>query len=200
MVEGIQGGMNKPKYILERWEHGWLVCGVEGARGVPMGALNECAPIFEKHSVVFAGIARHYNVTGKGEVVIAVATEKDGMEWKAEIEKEIESFPAQIRWWSGTYVGLSSAAIFAVLADMPYSAEAAKYSQGATPADAADLWRCQYLLNRMQTWECKLNLVAEAYPNTAWPKIIARWEELKHASTQEKNQILQECSWHENPN
>ena len=65
--------------------------------------------------------------------------------------------------------------------------------QRSTPRDSADLGRCLRLLEVMPEWRGRLNVVAEAYPETAWPEIIAAWEELEHADPRYQNATLNEC-------
>ena len=100
-----------PRYIIERWPHGWLICG-RGASRIPMNALAEAQMMFPTGSLIFIGIAHHFRQTGHPSAVMAVAAPDDGEKWICEIEDGIRSLSPEKRWWCGTDVGRSSAAMF----------------------------------------------------------------------------------------
>lgn len=186
-------------YTIERHIHGWLICAAPGQRGVPMNAVDECMPLFPRHSggaVFDPGIAHHYTVTRAGPLaVFAVTTPEGSKKWRSEIFENIKSMAPEPRWWYGTDVGTSSAAVFCVLcADYLYLRPPAKeYGNASTPADADDLGRCLRLLALFPEWRDRMDEVAAAYPGTAWPRIIDRWHELEKADPKTQNYILNEC-------
>lgn len=183
-------------YTIERHTHGWLICAPPGQKGVPMAALGECQPLYGPEATIDAGIAHHFNALDHGKhVCFAVTTENSSVAWRAEIAEKIKNYNPQQRWWCGTDVGTSSAAMFAVLCSpMSYFRGIAMgKGQRSTPRDSADLGRCLRLLETMPEWRGRLNEVAEAYPETAWPEIIAAWEELEKVDPKRQNDILNEC-------
>lgn len=185
-------------YTIERHTHGWLICAAPGQRGIPMNALDECMPMFPRHSggaVFDAGIAHHYNAThNRDRTVFAVTTPEGSKVWRAEIEASIAALAPYTRWWLGTDVGTSSAAVFAILCPITEMCDAAtEYGRGYTPADADDLGRCLRLIALFPEWRGRLDEVAAAYPDTAWPRIIDRWHELEKADAKTQNYILNEC-------
>ncbi|MCK9154720.1 MAG: hypothetical protein M0P12_01250 [Paludibacteraceae bacterium] len=185
-------------YKLIRHKYGWLVCAADGQDGVPPSSLQECLPLFGKKSVLDAGIVHHYNVCDNsfGHVVFAITS--DSKAWRKEIEDSLSALHPTTRWWYGTDVGKSSAVIFSVLSlKTGYSgqAEVAKeFGEGCVPLDSDDLGRCLRLLERFPDWKKDLYKVSEAYPNTAWPKIVERWQELKTADSNRQNEILIEIN------
>lgn len=182
-----------PKYIVERHTHGWLICPAPLSPGIPMGALNECQPMFPEKAGVWMGIAHHFRASGK-PVTMAIATDADAEKWKAEIGEELKkhAFCPETRWWCGLDVGMSAAAIFAVFCIGDRRAFAKEMSHAATPSDADDFGRCHRLLQLFPAWRSRLGEVAAAYPESKWPGIIARWEELEKAETAEQTRILWE--------
>ena len=185
-------------YTIERHTHGWLICAAPGQRCVPLNVLDECMAMFPRRkggTVIAAGIARHYNAKHYGPVVVfAVATPKGSAAWRAEIEASIADLAPHTRWWLGTDVGMSSAAMFAPLCPITELATAAgNYGNRSTPADADDLGRCMRLIALFPEWHGRLDEVAAAYPDTAWPRIIGRWHELEAADPKTQNRILNEC-------
>ena len=186
-----------PLYSIERMPLGWLVCGQSGQSGIPISALNECLPAFPKDGVIDPGIVHHFRQTGKDNARLCIVTKENGVLWRQEIEASLANCEPEKRWWFGTDVGRSSAAIFAVFCkSFSFRVEALDYGKGSTPQDAADFGRCRWLLDRFPEWRAKLSRVAEAYPDTAWPKIISHWPELESTTPEQQNKIL----FHQNAN
>ena len=182
-----------PRYIIERWPHGWLICG-RGASRIPMNALAEAQMMFPTGSLIFIGIAHHFRQTGHPSAVMAVAAPDDGEKWICEIEDGIRSLSPEKRWWCGTDVGRSSAAMFAAFCDTSLAVRVAAFAEGAVPGDADDFGRCVRMLTRFPEWRARLDRVSAAYPDTQWPAIIARWGELEAAEPAEQTAILRELS------
>lgn len=179
------------RYEIERHSHGWLICAPLGQTGIPMTALNECLPMFKKHSVMNSGIAHHFNASHyHKQVVVVVVTPKESDKWEKEIADELKDLEPQERWWRGTDVGKSSAAIFAVLCRDGLKAEANNLGHQATPLDAADFGRCKRLLDAIPEWKPRLNEVEVAYADTRWPVILRRWAELENAEPKRQTEIL----------
>jgi hypothetical protein len=181
----------KPLYTLERWPHGWLLCG-DG--GVPLNAMTEISGLFPPDALCSTAIAHHFNASARldiNRVVLCVGTPNALELWQAEIRQQIAGLPPQERWWRGLDVGLSSAAIFAALASSSDHFAARRYARGAVPRDSEDFGRCQRLVAGMG-WRDRLTQVAEAYPETKWPAIIARWDEIEAAAPgHRRTEILQ---------
>jgi hypothetical protein len=177
-----------PLYIIERHEHGWLICSANG-QGLPMDALQECLKLFPKGAVLAPGIAHHYTQTTGRHVVFAIATNQKAKCWEKEIEASITSLPPQERWWKGTDVGMSSASIFSTFADEPWRLDAHIMGCGAIPRDAEDFGRCKRLLGLFPEWRDRLGEVAVKYQGQ-WRAIIARWTEIENASPEKQNEIL----------
>lgn len=190
----------KDLYKIVRYKYGWLLCAPAGQEGVQCHALQECMPMFPKDSVIEAGIVHHYNVCDNpgGKVIFAIATPEKAKKWKKEIDEELSAQHPVTGWWYGTDVGKSSSVIFSVLSlRTGYSglAEVAKeFGEGCVPQDSDDLGRCLRLLEKFPDWEKDLYKVSEAYPDTAWPKIVERWQELKTADSNRQNAILNEIN------
>ena len=182
------------QYEIERRPLGWLICAPPGQNGIPMTALSECLPMFKKNSIMNAGIAHHFNANGYNkQVVVVVATPQESDAWEKEISEELKDHDPQDRWWLGTDVGKSSAAIFAVLCRECRQWEANQYGQKATPQDAADFGRCKRLLDAIPEWRNRLDEVMVKYADTAWPNILARWGEIESAEPKRQTEILREC-------
>lgn len=183
----------KPSYIVQRWPHGWLVCASELGVGIPVTAISELLPLLKKGAVIHSGISHHFNALGDSSVIACLGSIDELKLWEEEIKERITNYQPEQRWWAGLDVGLSSATIFAVLAkDSNVQRQAAAYSNGAVPHDADDLSRCLQLIEEFPTWKEELHKVATAHPNTKWPKIIAKWDELKNASKTMQGKLLQE--------
>lgn len=195
----------KELYCVERYPYGWLICAPHGETGVPITVLEETKPLFNKAALNDPGIARHYRVMYNKQAVYAVvASTHDDEAWRESIrgrlDKELRSFPPYYRWWFGCDVGTSSAAILAVLCKSDNSlnhwvaatlrSDAAKYADKAVPRDADDFNRCVKLLNLMPEWRSRLGEVAAVYPDTAWPAIVASWDELEKAESGDIYRIL----------
>jgi len=150
--------------------------------------------MFKKNSVMNPGIAHHFNANRYNkQVVVVVVTPKDSEVWEKQIAEELKDHDPQDRWWLGTDVGKSSAAIFHVLCFDSLKWETNDYARKATPQDAADFGRCKRLLNAIPEWKSRLGEVAVAYKETAWPRIISKWSELETATSERVNEILREC-------
>ena len=185
-----------PKYVSERWPHGWTICKPSGERGVPMEAMSECLRLFGKRHLLFIGIPHHLKVTGKStRCMMAIATKKDGDAWIAEIEKSIADVPMPRRWWLGTDVGESSMTIYLTLAVRTRWAPEVEAKDlglefGARPRDASDFARCLRLVNGTEGWRARLPEVAARFPETKWPKIIERWDEIAAETPENQSRIL----------
>jgi hypothetical protein len=178
------------RYVIERWPLGWLLCGTSGYAGVPTDALSECEKLFPKNADIVLGIPHHFHAIGKREVALCVATPADTKKWCAQIEQSIAHLPPQERWWKGLDVGMSSAAIFAVFCEVPFRFYAKEMSKSAVPRDAHDFRRCSQLLELFPEWRANLNKVSEAYTETKWPAVVARWNEFTNTPTTALSQIL----------
>lgn len=182
------------EYEIEKRPLGWLICAPPGQTGIPMTALSECLPMFKKNSVMNAGIAHHFNANRyHKQVVVVVVTTEDSDAWEKEIAEELKDYEPESRWWLGTDVGKSSAAIFSVLCAERLKWESNDYGQKATPQDAADFGRCKRLLDAIPEWRNRLDEVAVKYADTAWPAILLRWAELETAEPKRATEILREC-------
>jgi len=182
---------NKPEYAILRWAHGWTMEGIDGL-GLPLTSLSESAGLFPKGSLMDAGISRHLKLTSRPDTILTIGTKAGLSRWRAEIEKKLKGLDPESAWWYGLDVGKSSECIFSVLAE-PSSAQrrAMAIDDGFTPLDADDLGRCLRLVERFG-WRDKMHKVADVHPNTAWPKIIARWAELEAAMPERQSAILRE--------
>jgi hypothetical protein len=180
----------KPRYTIEQWPHGWLVCGVDGRGAVPLQALSESAGLFPADAVMDLGIPHHFHASGRSEVVCCVAMAPEAVKWRAEIEASVAGLPPEERWWNGIDVGASSAAVFAVFCKEKFRFAAQEMSRGAVPRDADDFERCSRLLGLFPKWRAELERVANAYPDGAWPKIVSKWDELEQASATRQSEIL----------
>lgn len=182
------------EYIVERHPLGWLLCAPPGQDGIPLAAFAECRPLFKKGSMMSPGIAHHFNASRRNKrVVMAVVTPGDSEDWEKEIAAELEGRDPQDRWWLGTDVGRSSAALFHVLCHERLKWETDNFGQKAAPQDADDFGRCKRLLGAIPEWRGRLNEVAVNYAGTAWPEIVARWDELEAAGPARQTEILREC-------
>lgn len=170
------------EYEIERHPHGWLLCAPPGQRGIRADAFVESAALFPKKAIINPGIAHHFNASGYGKhVIFAVATQVESDAWEKEIAYQLDPLSPQVRWWRGTDVGQSSAALFHVFCDESLKWCSNEMGCSATPSDADDFGRCHRLLVLFPEWRSRLVEVAMKYPNTAWPKIVARWSELETA-------------------
>lgn len=168
--------MKTPLYSIEVWPHGWTLSGDRG--GIPMQALPDSMPLFPKDAVMDPGIARHLSLTASPRITLALGLPWELATWREEITDSLADQPAQTRWWHGVDVGLSSAAIFGVFATL-HRETAANYGRGSVPWDAADFGRCQRLLALFPEWRAQLHRVGDAYPDSPWPRLVARWDVLE---------------------
>lgn len=180
----------KPRFTIEFWPHGWLVCGAVGQPAVPLTALSECEKLFPKTAIMDMGIPHHFHACGRREVVMCVASEKEALIWRTDIKLAISSLPPQERWWKGLDVGTSSAALFSVFCERQFKFHAEEMGQRNVPHDADDFGRCFRLIELFPEWRAQLNRVAEAYPETKWPAIVARWTEIANSPASEATKIL----------
>jgi hypothetical protein len=191
-----------PSYIIKRYPHGWMLCGInfedcysmhqETSSGVPIDALKECLPMFPQGCVVEAAVAHHYRTYCGMNVALCIGTKSGLKKWHDEINKWLDrhtTLSPEERWWCGLDVGASSEAIFAVLNKVSVPNQP-KPERGSTPIDSDDLGRCLRLLKAVPSFAPQLDKVAAAYPDTAWPGIIARWSELEKATPDEQTKIL----------
>lgn len=186
--------MEKPKYLIERWEFGWVLCAPEGMPGIPMDSLQDCGALFDPQDAFMdSGIAHHLRVSGKSKANVCIVTNDEGKRWRERIAEENATLPPEWRWWWGTDVGNSSATIFSVLCkNRPYNTEAAEQGKGSIPHDSDDFGRCKRLLDAFPEWRKELPKVAEAYPNTLWPQLIDQWNEIEAASPKDQTRIIKE--------
>ena len=178
-----------PLYTIERWPLGWVLC---SDRGLPLDVLSECGGLFPDKAVMVHGVVHHlHEARGLWRANLCVAGPEEATAWCGEIERSLEGLPPQERWWKGTHVGKSSAAIFSVLAADPLLVRAARrYAEGATPRDADDLSRCLRLLQVVPEFRPRLVEVAAAHPDSAWPKIVVRWDELEAMEATQQSDLL----------
>ena len=192
----------KSEYILKRHQFGWLVCAPENETGISIPAFQEATDFFSAtmECPVFAsGIAHHYNafdfeLHGGNRVVLAVTEERHLLEWKEEIRKSLAALPLQQQWWFGTDTGQSSETIFSVLAEEGRHKYGSLRKGCSTPLDSSDFGRCLRLVNLLN-WRNRLDEVAKAFPQSKWPKIVARWDELVNATSENQNAILKEINY-----
>lgn len=188
---------NGPLYIIERWPHGWVICSPPmQARGVPMNALSECCPLSPKTAVMDQGICNHLRESGASPnaVMVIIPTKADGKAWRGEIEESLSyGKDAEVAWFTGTDTGLSSKTIFGVLASNAMLRFRVLDSGMYEPSDGDDFGRCQRLVD-MMGWRERLPEVAEKYPDSKWPAIIARWDEIKSAIPSRQYEILKSIS------
>jgi len=125
---------------------------------------------------------------------MCIATPAGAKRWRKEIAESLKDCPPQERWWRGADVGSSSAAMFHALCDegSRWKEPSMLAGRGTTPLDAADFGRCQRLIKAIPEWRSRLSEVADCYPGTAWPAIIARWDELEKAAPARVREILDE--------
>lgn len=175
---------NQPNYSIEVWPLGLVICSVNYQKGVPLAALSEVVPMAPKGSVIDPGIGHHLKESGVSRAVFVVVTKKHGKEWRELIEKQLAAAPIspELKWWNGVHVGKSSASIFAVFCMSSLAGRAKEYGEGSVPADADDFGRCARLLKAFPEWRSQLNRVTEAYPDSKWPAIIAKWGQLETSS------------------
>jgi len=181
----------RSKYILERWDHGWLLCPPATSNGVPVTALQEVMPLMAAGAVMNTGIAHHYSASGK-RVTFCMGDPEELKKWESDIKVSLAGCDPQEQWWRGVDVGTSSAAMFAALTTSPFKDAAEEFGRGSTPHDAGDLGRCLGLLRLFPEWKARLPEVAEAYPDTKWPGIVENWETLESAEPREQRRILDE--------
>jgi hypothetical protein len=172
--------MTSPLYTVERWPHGWTISAIPTESGVPLHALDECLKLFPKGSIMDHGIAGHLRRHRRMFAVFVIGTATDLSAWRGEILADLAHLPRGERWWKGLDVGTSSAAIFAVFSNLHREA-ARDLSRGAVPHDADDFGRCKRLLELFPEWIASLDLVAIAHPDTPWPRLVERWQDLTAA-------------------
>lgn len=144
----------------------------------------------EGFDTLHAGIAAALGVT-------MVITRKDAVPgWLAELERDA-SLRAQARgrdpeveWLAGPHVGLSSLTIFSVLAQNRAAADQVRRRLEpfgpSMPLDPDDFSRCRRLLQMIPGWRARLHEVAEAFPDTAWPALVARWDTIEALYVEEE--------------
>jgi hypothetical protein len=79
---------------------------------------------------------------------------------------------AALQWRAGRDTGTSSETIWAVMLGVTPT-----YPD--VPYDPDDFGRCYRLLEAVPEWRDRLHLVADAYPKSAWPKLVDAWSELE---------------------
>lgn len=178
-----------PRFSIETHDYGWLICG-QGGR-VPLDILTTSMGMFPKGVLIATSIPHHYRVSGREDVVMAVAIKENIQSWTAAINQAVAGLPPEERWWKGTEVGASSAAVFAVFCDARWKRSVEYFYPGANvPHDADDFGRCQQLLALFPEWNQRREEIGKAYPDTKWPAIIARWTEIANAAAAEAGAIL----------
>lgn len=183
---------NRPSYSVERWPLGWVVCGSDFCPEIPMAALEECgSKLFEGNAVIDSGITHHLRMTGKSpHAVFCVVSPKESKKWRDQITEESSGWDKQKRWFTGVSVGASSAALFSVFCGPEWTFYAKGQGGNSIPHDADDFSRCKGLLDQFPEWRQDLHMVAEAYPDTAWPQLIARLAEIENASPEGQDRII----------
>jgi hypothetical protein len=186
----------EPEYIIEKFPYGWIICAPSEGQGIPLDALPSILPLMPKDAILCPGIKHHFRFSGKPNAILTVATEENRKLWEEEITSRL---PLDVyeAWWTGLDVGLSSAAIFAILCpnSRSFKWEAKQFAGGTTPRDPSDFKRCHILLLRFPEWKHRLFEVSAEYVDTAWPEIVDRWDELAKAgqSPAMQQKILDEC-------
>lgn len=189
-----------PSYTIERWPLGWTLSHypLDPRGGIPLNALEECMRLFPKGALMDVGIARSLRETGFPCTCLSIVTPKDGAAWRKEIETALAHLPAEERWWRGWDCGASSATIFSVLATDAAMRNRARTDPtmrlGCVPLDADDFGRCVRLLILFPEWKARLGEVADEFSGTAWPAIIARWDEIQNAVAWRQTEILREIN------
>ncbi len=147
----------------------------------PMNALSEVAGVAGKDAVIDSGIGSHLRRSGFYEACMVFSSPANCNLWRAEIEATLAKEPNLLaRWWRGVDTGISSQEIYFAITgrrDSDYHRD-----KGTTPRDSGDFGRCQRLVALLaptiMSARDQLNLVAKTYPDTKWPAIVARWDEL----------------------
>jgi len=178
------------QYSIHRFPLGWAVSPPQGQEGIPLSLVIDFVSLLSGH-VISPSIAHHLKETTYLNPVLVITTQKDSIAWIKEIDESLAGYPPEERWWKGTNVGSSSAALFATLCSPQWKAKATELGKTSTPKDHDDLQRCINLVKDMQ-WQDKLNQVAQAYPNTNWPEIIKHWDELQSSTPQRQDKIIKE--------
>lgn len=166
-------------YSLLRHPHGWLVCAPPGEDMIPIDATQEVLRLFpaKKAARLDPGIAHHYNASDHTlHVVLAVCPSLAAADrWRGDIAVDIAHLSTEVRWWRGTDVGCSSAALFSVLTGSAGLAQASdRMGQGRTPRDADDFGRCRRMV---QLLDCRHRLpVACLRLSPTWQAIITQWD------------------------
>lgn len=181
-----------PRYTIECWPHGWTLSAPRGESGLPLEALNESMKLFPKASVICSDIAHHLKVTKFPKVVICVAVPAKAIKWRSVIEETIKHLTPEYQWWCGLDVGTSSACIFSCFCNASLTGMAREMGGGSVPMDSSDFGRCERLLQKFPEWRARLGEVAAAFPNTYWPAVIARWDDLEKADATGRSRILDE--------
>lgn len=161
-------------------------------RGIPVDALSECLKLFPKDAVTDGSIGASLNRQAYHvHAIMAVGLPRDLSAWKAEINARLADRSPEERWWCGTETERSSEAMFHALCSDRWKMTSRKEGKGGdTPRDADDFGRCKRLIETFAEWRNRLGEVAAAYPDTHWPAIIARWDELTVASAEQQTAIL----------
>lgn len=76
-----------------------------------------------------------------------------------------------LAWLRNGDTGVSSETIFSVMTGHPVR-------DYGYPYDPADFGRCYRLLKVMPSWRARLPEVASRFPESAWPQLVAHWDEL----------------------
>lgn len=178
-------------FSVEVYPLGWLICAPPYVNGIPLDALAKSMHMFPEGAQIHPGIAHHYNAVGHvGRVIHAVATPENLALWVSEIEASLVDLDREERWWRGTGVGASSAAIFGALSTTNLCHEAKHLGQGAVPRDEGDFSRCRALLDLFPEWRHRLHEVAKCYPLSQWRVLVPRWAELEASSPEVRSRIL----------
>lgn len=181
------------KYTIEAYDLGWLVLAPHGSNGVSVTALSEMMKLAPKNAVMDPGIAHHYDVTRTdAHVVFCVCTASNSSRWRKIIADSLHNYDSEERWWLGTDVGTSSAAMFGALSSSRYASAAKSYGKGSVPQDAEDLGRCLRMIAGIPGFRNRLHIVADTYPDTKWPNIIKSWSALESSSAAEQDELLTE--------
>lgn len=184
--------ISEPEYLIARFRHGWALVAPPGVDGVPATALSETMKLFPRDALVSIGLSNYLRRRCNVTACIVAGTKGSLRLWETEARTDLATLDPLTAWWMGLDTGASSEAMFAALGgDHPCAVQARAKPRGETPKDADDFGRCLRVLLCDPTWESRLHEVANAYPDTTWPSLIQRWDELKQMSSDEQSAAIE---------